>query len=69
MKVKTKYFFKWCKFIEERKVIKVLKNKEVEDLKKSKVFHQYSLKFQAYMEWKQHVKRIKVNRERAYFLE
>ena len=39
-----------------------MREKEIEDLKKSKVFHQYSVKFQTFMEWKQYIKRIKTTR-------
>ena len=69
MKVKTKYFFKWCKFLEERNFIKKMKNKEIEDLKKAKLFHKYSLKFQTFIEWKQYIRRVKNTRQRALVLE
>jgi hypothetical protein len=62
VKMKTKYFFKWCKFIEEKRVIKMLKNKEIEDLKKAKTFHQYSIKFNSFMEWKQYIRRLRSTR-------
>jgi hypothetical protein len=38
VRVKTKYFFQWFQYLQERKEIRRLKNKEVEDLKKSKLF-------------------------------
>ena len=47
----------------------MMKNKEVEDLRKAKMFHKYSLKFQTFMEWKQYVRRIKTTRQRAIVLE
>jgi len=46
-----------------------MKNKEIEDLKKAKTFHQYSVKFNSFMEWKQYIRRIRSTRERGYFLE
>jgi hypothetical protein len=46
-----------------------LKNKEVEDIKKSKLFSQYSCKFQAFLQWKQVAKKIKSERERAIMIE
>jgi hypothetical protein len=67
--VKTKYFFLWTQFIDERRAIKALKNKEIEDLKKAKVFHQYSLKFRNFVEWKHYVQYMKVTRQKGVLLE
>ena len=63
--VKTKYFFKWCQYLRERQEVRRLKNKEVEDLKKARLFCQYSLKFQQFLQWKQQNRRAKHDRERA----
>ena len=46
-----------------------MKNKEIEDLKKSKVFHQYSIKFHSFLNWKQYMKKKKLTQERGVLLE
>lgn len=50
-------------------MIKRIKYKEIEDLKKAKTFAQYSTKFQFFGKWKQHVKKMKVIKEKGKFLE
>ncbi len=42
-----------------------MKNKEIEDLKKSKIFNQYSAKFSSFMKWKQYIKKIKYIKSKA----
>jgi hypothetical protein len=46
-----------------------MKNKEVDDLKKSKVFNQYSVKFKCFIQWKQHVRKTKVQNQKARTIE
>jgi hypothetical protein len=67
--LKTKYFCQWLQFLQERREIKRLKNKEVEDLKKSRLFCMYSLKFQTFIHWKQHTRKAHTGRARAKQIE
>ncbi len=63
--LKTKYFCQWMQYLQERREIRRLKNKEVEDLKKSQLFSQYSLKFQSFLHWKQHTRKARLDRLKA----
>jgi hypothetical protein len=63
--IKTKYFCQWLQFLQERREVKRLKNKEVEDVKKSRLFCQYSLKFQTFLHWKQHTRKANTARTKA----
>ncbi len=69
VRVKTKYFFIWTQFLNEKREIKRLKNKEIEDLKKAKTFSQYTAKFHSFLGWKQYVKKMKTIKEKAVLLE
>ena len=46
-----------------------MKDRDIENLKKSKVFHQYSIKFHTFLEWKQYVRRTRTTKDRALTLE
>jgi hypothetical protein len=63
--LKTKYYCQWLQFLQERREIRRLKNKEVDDLRKSQLFSQYSLKFQSFLHWKQHTRKARLDRTKA----
>jgi len=63
--MKTKCFFKWCQYIEQVRFIKSEKNREVENLKKSKMFNNYTGKFQYFTAWKHHCKKAQSNKRKA----
>jgi hypothetical protein len=63
--LKTKYFFQWFQYLQERREVKRFRNKEVEDIKKSRLFCNYSLKFQTFLQWKRQVRKAKSERDRA----
>lgn len=46
-----------------------MKNKEIEDIKKSRLFSQYSCKFHTFVQWKQLARKIKSERDRAIMIE
>lgn len=64
IKLKTLYFFKWCKFIEYGKSIKKLRLKEIDDLRKSLTFNMYAVKFSYFQNWRRQAKSNASNRRK-----
>ncbi len=64
IKLKTLYFFKWCKFIEYGKSIKKLRLKEIDDLRKSLTFNMYAVKFSYFHNWRRQARQNASNRQK-----
>ena len=59
IKVKTEYFFRWCKFVKQARNVKYFRIEEVENIRRSICFHGHSAKYNSFMTWKKYTNQSK----------
>ena len=69
VRIKTYYFFKWCQYLEQVRLVKELKMREVQNQKISMNFHKSGMKFNYFNAWKKVYKKHKTERERIKAIE
>lgn len=62
--MKTKYFFKWCMYLQHAKVYKELKHRDIENLKISQTFNSFGIKFNYFVAWKQFCKKKRLLKQK-----